>query len=430
MTCPQCGANLRADGTMTSVTCTYCGTQARIQARSRVFQVPQPLPTHLPPAPVVRQPVSKVVFLVPLVVMMAAGASGYVFSRNARRAVEQAVNAGKDRMDWHGDAPVLADADGDGEPDLIGTVRYVLDGDRVHLAAFSPRTGARLWQSEALGTGSTLSQLVLGAAGGLVYLALPDGTLAARDARTGAARWQVQLGEKVDGLCAGDGGAVVVEAADDRWWSVDAAGQRTEAKPLLRLDRSGSKPDDALRRFLALGVEGAPGVCTAIDNLAWSRPVGLLTLDNWSTLPTVDGMYVERLVRRPGGPTVAIGYKSPGTSVPMLAGLDGKRALWTAEIPGHDPLTSSSEDNLIGLSDRAAFALYTPGNGSSATIATAFDLADGRRLWERELAAPRVGSLRVVAVMAVGDVVLISSWNVLQALAQADGAPRFTIGTF
>ena len=441
VTCPQCGANLRVDGTVVAVTCQYCGTEARIQQRSRVFQVPRPLPSppshpHHPQAsmpPVARQNVSTLAVLIPIIVMVGvAGAGSYAamrFQRGVQRAVETSANAGKERVDWYGGAPVLADADGDGVADLIGFVHYILDDDRTHLAAFSSKTGARLWQSESLGKSETVNQAMLGAAADTIYYVTDDGVLHARDRANGTVRWQSPLGEKIDGMCAGAGsGEIVVQTADGQWWIVDGQGAKRPGTALTRLDRGGSKPDEALKQFHGVGGEGLPGLCLPIDNRAWQRPVQLLTIDNWSKLPTVPGVYVERLVRRPGGPVLAVGYKQPGTAVPMLARVDGKKVAWTTEVPATDPLTSSSDDKIIGMSERAAFVVYQPRSSSGPTRLAAFDLADGKRLWERDL-QQGVGSLSVGSVIVAGDVVIVATWGHLQALDQQDGTPRFVIGT-
>lgn len=435
VTCPHCGATLRVDDALASVTCAYCGTSARVQQRSRVLQVPRPpMPYPGPgaPVPVARQKVSRAVFL-PVVIAAGAMGAGLYFSSAAQRKVEQAVqaatSAGKERMDWWAAAPVVADADGDGADDLIGLVRYVLDGDRAHLAAFSGKTGARIWQGPQVGTGSALTQTVLAPAGDLVLMATQDGVLRAYDRRDGAARWELPMGEKVEAMCAGPApGEVAVRTADDAWSIVDAAGARRAGTKLVELAASGSKPNDAVARFRAIGPEGAPGVCLPIDNVGWQRPVGVLTIDHWSKLPAVPGMSVERLVRRPGGPIVAVGGKQPGTSVPMLARVDGTTVRWTAEIPATEPLTADAEDDEVGMSATAIYTVYSLANPTRPRLA-AFDLETGKRLWDVEL-RHGIGSLNVVGVMAIDDTVVVAAWSVVQAFDQATGAPRYQIGTF
>jgi len=444
--CPQCGANLRVEEHLTSVTCQYCGTVASIQQRSRVFQVPQPLPPQAfypppqyPPQqlpyvpPIARQRVSALVFLVPIVMMVAAGGgASYLAMRGVAKGTQVAAKyqqVAKQRVDWYGAAPVTTDVDGDGTLDLVGFVHYVLDGDHAHLAAFSGTTGAPLWQSENLGKSSELNQADLGGAGDFVYWTSVDGVLHARDRKTGAIRWELSLGEKVESMCASPvAGEVTLVTADGQWWIVDATGQKRSTNPLLRLDSSGSKPDDVLKRFLAIGPDGAPGVCVNINTGAWQRPVGLLTLDSWSTLPKIEGMNVERLIRAAGGPTIAVGSKTPGTRVPMLARLDGKKVPWMIEIPSTDRLTASSEDHLAGMSSTAVYVLYQPRSSSGPTLLVAFELATGERLWEQEV-KQGIGSLTVVGIVVTGDTVTVASWSALQGFATSDGAPRFVIGT-
>src|SRR3954469_23647736 len=47
--CPECGATTRANGDI--VTCTYCGTESRVQRRTQVLQRPIQLPPVGPTQP-------------------------------------------------------------------------------------------------------------------------------------------------------------------------------------------------------------------------------------------------------------------------------------------------------------------------------------------------------------------------------------------
>jgi len=77
---------------------------------------------------------------------------------------------------WAGSAPLVADIDGDGTPDLIGRARRVLPEDRITLVAVDGATGTR-WTSLRGGVGSAL--------------AISDGSfLLAVEIAIGATRWK------------------------------------------------------------------------------------------------------------------------------------------------------------------------------------------------------------------------------------------------
>jgi len=160
--CPNCNANLEIASTVASVTCAYCGTVSRIQARTAVFQTPKPMSRtepQLPQMPVARQRFSVLLAMLPTLIIAGLVAGGTFF---AKRGIPGLISS---RVLWAGHVPVLIDVDGDGVADPIGLVRYVMSNDRAHLAAYSGKTGAPLWESEPLGNYSELGQLQFAAMG-------------------------------------------------------------------------------------------------------------------------------------------------------------------------------------------------------------------------------------------------------------------------
>ena len=398
--------------------CTYCNTTARIQARSRVLQVPRPVTTEA--GPVARQRFSWLRML-PFVLLL--GIVGFVAVLGPR-----SLGARTDRRLWAGASqmPVLADVDGDGVDDVIGIVRYVADGDRAHLAAHAGATGARLWESPSLGDFVALGTYQLAVRGGLVLLADERGQLTARDTRTAAVRWTLAFAEKIEDLCAGTApGELVVLTADARAYVVDAAGIRRDGAPLVRLDRSNDRLPSL---FFQAGPEAAPELCVSLSGRPWQGIVGLLSFD-----PTfirerigIDGMRVERLARRPGGPVVAIGTKQPGTAVGMVTRLDDQRAAtWHREIPAVDPLVSRFDDQHVTMTDTAVLALYRPPAPAPPRV-TSIDLATGERQWD--VALPVGSRFTGTGLRATGDLVLVTSWTGVWALALADGRVRYVLG--
>ncbi|HVV86385.1 MAG TPA: PQQ-binding-like beta-propeller repeat protein [Kofleriaceae bacterium] len=426
VTCPNCGASLDAGTDAPSITCSYCGTTARVQTRSRVWQVPAPLPAapHAAALPVARQKVSALVVLPLLAVVVAivlpivviAGKAGHVFGPD------------RNRMGWWGTVPVLVDVDGDRTDDVVGFSRYVLDGDRMHLAAFSGLTGKKLWETPKLGTYTEVYQGVVAVAGDVVVLATQTGELRGFDRRTGAARWVAQLGEKVDAMCAGDASAIVIGTADRRWHRVALAdGARTDAPPLRTRSDDDDDGDPLGHLRGGGGGEREEGRCDPLPSSARDGMPGLVTVGSWN-LPAAPGMRVERMARRAaGGPTIAIGARQPGSPVPMLAArADDGSLRWKAVVPATDPLNSRADDKLVTISDDAVFATYEPGGSDDAPHLTAFALADGRRLWDVRVA--KGTTIVMTSLAVVGPNVVLSSWGHLQAFDRATGAPRFRLG--
>ncbi len=441
MRCPNCGASLTVDDGATSVACQYCGTTSRIQTRSRVLQVPRPLPTGgpQPGGPVARQRVNRAVLIGPAVFTAGViGFSGYMAQRSTervQRAISQQVpvSAGtnstpappEQRPDtWATGLPLVADVDGDGGDDLIGLTRNVMDGDRAQIGAFSGATGTPLWRGERLGTYSDTVQAVLYLAGDHVLMATPGGELRSFGTRDGAPRWTTAMGERIDAACAigGEAERVMVGTSDRRWHVitlVDGA-RRDAAEP----KRVGGRD----RKITPMAwVQGtlAADTCLPLPSSGREAMPGLTTADSWAKgLPSVDGMSLARVVRRGDGPVVAIGGKTPGTAVPMLAVLDGKRVRWSAAVPSSDPLQARAEDEHVTVSGDAVFQVWQDKDGPRLA---AFDLADGRRRWD--VALDKDQARVVVGAMIVGGRVLVAGWGGLQAFDAADGKPVYSLGS-
>ncbi|MBA2538245.1 MAG: PQQ-binding-like beta-propeller repeat protein [Deltaproteobacteria bacterium] len=455
--CPNCNANLQVQSTVISATCQYCGTVARIQARTAMFQIPKApaMPVQsaqmmnadriaqlqqLAKMPIAVQKASVFLVLLPLILMAVIGGGVYFAVNKARGTFGGLVG---NSMMWAGHPPTVMDLDGDGMGDLVGLVRYVHSGDRAHFAAYSGKTGNQLWESEQVGTYSDLTQTQFGGVGGVLYVATKDGKLIARNAKDkGTLKWEISFGEKIDAMC-GNGNELSVATADQKWWIVDAAGKKRAGKKLIRLDRDYTN-DDAKNHFASVGGEGGD-VCIP---LGWNHrtPSGVVALQAWRDVANIDGMRIEMLIKRPGGPAIAIGSKQPGTSVPLLARLgaapvpppeDPKKrrthrdekellpgAAWKTEVPAVDPLNSRLDAEHVTLSDKAVFALYQISN--SKHHLAAFDLASGKRLWDREIA--HGSGFVVVGLTFTGDVVALSTWSSLTAYAVSDGSDRYVVG--
>jgi hypothetical protein len=392
--------------------------------------------------PIAVQRASLLLVLLPIIVVMAVVGGGIFVATRAFRGGVGGFGGGS-KMMWAGNQPLLIDIDGDGVPDPIGVARYVQDGDRAHFAAFSGKTGGELWESEPIGNYSNISQDHLGASGNLILIASATGTLTARDAKAkGKVVWQVSFGEKIDMMCAAAGGEIAIATADQKWFVVNAKGAKRDGKKLIRLDRDYTN-DGARAAFEHVGGE-AGDVCVPLLAGRRSTP-GAITMRSWRDVANIPNMRIELLIKRLGGPTIVIGAKQPGTAVPMLARLgatpappsdDPKKrhahpdkehlpaAAWAIEVPAIDPLVSRLDAEHVAVSDKAVFALYQ--GASSTHRLTAFELASGKRLWDRPI---QHGSGFVpVGLTVTGDVVMLATWQNLIAFGIADGGDRFKIG--
>lgn len=455
--CPNCNANLQVESTVYSTTCQYCGTVSRIQARTAMFQIPKApaMPKQastmtnaeriaqlqqLAKMPVAVQRASLVLVLLPFLLMAAIGA-GVFFAVNKAGGIGGIT--GSNKMMWAGHPPALVDVDGDGTLDVIGLSRYVQDNDRATFSAYNGKTGDKLWETESLGKYGDLSQEVYGAVGDTLYISTKDGKLIARNAKSkGVVKWEISLGEKIDTMCA-LGKELALATADSKWWIIDASGKKREGLKLTRLVRDYTN-DGTKEAFERAGGE-AGEVCMP---LGWDHrvPPGVIALPGFGEMANVEGMNIEVMIKRPGGPTIAVGKKRPGTAVPLLARLNPKpapqpmpkkgyrdatetRALlataaWKIEIPASDPLNARLDEKHVALSDNAVFALYEI--SSSKHRLAAFSIADGKRLWDRDIT---YGSSFVpVSLTIVGDAVGITTWQNFTAYSVADGTERYQLG--
>ena len=456
--CPNCNANLQVESTVYSTTCQYCGTVSRIQARTAMFQIPKPpaMPKQaasmtnadriaqlqqLAKMPVAVQRASLVLVLLPFILMAVVG--GAVFMA-VRKAGGIGGVLGSNTMMWAGHPPALSDVNGDGTPDVIGIARYVQDNDRAHFVAYDGKTGDKLWETETIGKYSDLSQDQYGAVGDTLYITTKDGKLIARNLKTsGVVKWELSLGEKIDAMCA-YGKELAITTADSKWWIIDAAGKKREGQKLVRLTRDYT--NDGIREAFDRAGGEAGDVCMP---LGWDHrtPPGVIALPGHSELANIAGMRIEVLIKRPGGPAIAVGNKQPGTSVPLLARLapspaqtpmprKGGRteqerkallpsAAWRVDVPASDPLNARLDNKHVTISDKAVFALYEISN--SKHHLAAFSIADGKRLWDRELT--HGSGFVIVSLTVVGDMVGVTTWQSFTTYSAADGSERYRIGS-
>jgi outer membrane protein assembly factor BamB len=433
--CPNCAAVLRVSADAMTVDCEYCHTQSQVQRRTRMLQLPvKMLPPPPPPRPgapsgppprspmraarqVVRRSMIVVTTVAGLLPFVGFGAVFLAMRghfeqaadvvREALRPAARTVGAiggggavaAGDRDDgssWVGiSAPIFTDVDDDEVADLLGRIRYVQDGDRVHLVAVSGATGKRLWQSPTIGTYGDTIQSRTSVLGDVVLFANSTGALSAFERASGKTRFTASLPDRAERFCRRGEGAVVVEAADGTWHQLALAdGAARKVRKEARCERVVHDERESVDPALAV-----------------TRP------RRWSQA----GMRVERVLRRGRGPAVATGWRSRGTSVPMVAGLDARgRVTWKAEVPDGRPLEASQgSGGLWTVTGQLLCGTYQRTGRVSSTHVTCFALDDGKRAWD--LVLPPSASTPLTSLVSSGERLYLSGWGLLLGIDGATG---------
>jgi hypothetical protein len=352
--------------------------------------------------------------VVVLLMLLGAGAAFFL----ARRATPTPVAIGGGGSTGGGSGPVatsiparadswegvhgivFADANGDGVPDVVGRLREAGGADRISLGAFDAATGRKLWESAPLGTYHDTFQGLLGFEQDTLVLCGATGKTSGVGLRDGKTRWSGTLPEKATALCKGDRpGEVRVVLADASSVVLRLADGRTSA-PAPRSGGCARIPNDEK--------DGDPGYETR----------SMMTVE-------ANGMTARVALQRPGGPEILLGYRSKGTSVPMIAAVfaDPLRS-WKSDMPGTNPLetgTSMSQEGVVTAS--RACADYGFSSMVKPHMVVCFDLA-GHRLWETAL----LDTAPISAIQSDDRRVFVSQWGRLTVLDAARGTHLYSIG--
>ncbi len=394
--CPECGARLEVAGDAPSATCAYCGTVARVQRRTQVLQLPIRLP---PPAEHEPRHVAKEVRTgtgkLALAVTLIAGVGAPLAVIGAM--IARSLGA-FDTTYWDGGHLAIADVDHDGVDDFIGLDRNVRK-DRMQLAAFSGKDGHTIWRTPSLGTYNAIYEDEMVVAGDVIVLADKLAHVDGYDLKTGAHRWRATASEVATPCRSPAGAPAIVKTKDGAVWTVGLA-------------------DGKLERTNA--------ACDEID--FGLHPVsGASEVRGHSFETKVAGMYVDAVYARGDGPRIVVGNKDPGTSIPMVAAIDGSAAtLWRAEVPGHDPLTvKTGRPEYLAISDREVAVVYEREDKAPWELVV-LDRATGARRFE---VIGKKSQMDVVASVAISrTAVAVSTWGMLEVFDHASGKLLFTRG--
>jgi hypothetical protein len=400
------------------VTCTYCGTQSRVQRRTQVLQRPIPLPPiqyFVPVATQVRRThriwlVVGIITVLPMVVggsMCLVGRSlGMMPTGSPVAATSSPPPAASAReRDWESAHPIIVDVDGDGIEDVIGVQRQ-LTPDGMRLAALSGADGHLLWKTPDLGAYIDVYRYVATLAGGTVLFfdVTTAPRLAAYDAHTGANKWNVVPTEIVSAICGtAASGEVTLVTKDEARFTLDlATGGLTP--------QTGKKPP-----------------CPALPSTDYMRVRKLHEGPHHNYRPP--GMTNDEVLGGPGS-WIVTGHKTPGTEIPMLAVIDDKdKLVWSAQVPGLEPMKAKRyAPEHVAYDARTIAVGYERPDHDAPPWLTAFDRATGRRLFELEVAKGTSSFWRITEVRIGTKLIYVTVNASLRAFDRDTGAPRWVLG--
>lgn len=391
-------------------TCSYCSTTSRVSRPPPEAPIPDILRRSSQP-PVIEQPIvypearrglGSVARLFGTLATLAAVGMGVWTAAGGGRG----LFSGPSSVDGLA-APLLADVDGDGVRDAVARSRYVSDGDRMHFAAFSGVDGHLLWESKALGSYNDVYQDRVMLAGDQLVVGELRGSLSAWRLRDGNLLWRTELGERTENGCVAGEGTVLVLTTDKRWHSVSLAdGRSTDA--------------------------AAPDVCVPLAAYSNVNPrrADVEERERWergSELPSApSGMSLDHYVRRrPEGPWIALGTRSPGTRAPLLARMADGAAVWTTVVPERPMEAEESAPEHVWLSEDSVVTIYKTGAEGTLHLAR-FAVSNGMRLWATAIPT---GSMGVPAgISGDSENVWVAIWGRVECFDLATGAHRFTVG--
>jgi hypothetical protein len=298
--------------------------------------------------------------------------------------------------------PLLFDVNDDGAEDAL-IVALKTGGTARHLRALDALTGATLWKTDDLGTDVEHIALV-----GDAVLWITASKFRGFDARTGRARFIADLPEHATGVCETRLGGFLL-TADKKVHAVD---------PATGVLTPRSTPD-------ASATTSIEPACVP----AWStfRSFGRLVRTQESPRVLTEGMDVSTVLHfgTDALPALALGRRSKGSAIPMLAGLRDGQTLWKLELPATAPLEVEPGDPTAGtIAAGRAYASYQRTSPRGFTV-VAVALSSGQRYWEA--AVPRRRNTRVT-LRASDRQVFASADSSLYALSVTDGRLLWRVG--
>ncbi|PRP90180.1 hypothetical protein ENSA5_67020 [Enhygromyxa salina] len=449
LVCQGCGANLDAMDDRRVIQCGYCGTTNQIKRTvheqpRQAPPPPQPQTSFPPPPAQVNLPqaanagggagrgVLTIILLTTCLPMLIGGMCTFMGLQTTSELLDglgvgfegsnkSGVNARK--YGWNSKRPFVADVNGDGTDDIIGTITEP-GSEQLLLTAMSGSDWSTLWEVD-LGKRANLpnsalyfepqSKLVLFGVGAALY---------AYDGGSGAERWVASLPDALEVVTV-DGDHLWVATIDEAGHDLDlASGKVTPAA---------SEPGAAVKTLRDdTGYELIPELGKL--DLKYDQYDGLRVQQAFcpeQDLPFALGRRDSAEAKRCANPHgLAFATRDKGTDVPYLIGYDRgtKAETWRVQLTKAGSL--ETVDRGLGQ-PRAeyvgadAIVSFVPSSDNNARIRQ-LSLVDGSTKWETTLTRTSVEN---VDGMVVGDgVVFVKYGQRIHVLSQADGEELVRLG--
>ncbi|KIG17263.1 hypothetical protein DB30_03446 [Enhygromyxa salina] len=448
LVCQGCGANLDATDDLRVLQCGYCGTTNQIKRTVHQQPAPPPQPPlqqqqmyYAPPPNQVNtvstggsgagKAVLIIVLLVTFLPLVIGGIVAFTVFQSANEVFEQVKSgintatavANSRKYLWRNGRPFVADVNGDGVDDVIGTINEI-GSQQLTLTAMSGSDWSTLWEVD-LGRMSELPNPTLYYEPGsqLVLLGL-GATLRAYDAKTGADRWLASLPDKLEALAI-NGDHLWVATIDDAAsliTLVDGKLSPGQPKPpagakLLRDDAG----YDLIPELRELDVKGNQFPDLRVQQAFCPK----------EDLPVVRGRRhddASKVCANPHG--LAFVTRDKGTKIPHILGYarDTKAELWRVQLTKAGSL--ETVDGGFGQ-PRAEFVgddaiiSFVPDNDDQARIRR-ISLVDGATKWETTLVGD--GHENVDGMVAGSGFVVVTFGQTMRVLSLDSGAPVAKLG--
>jgi outer membrane protein assembly factor BamB len=308
------------------------------------------------------------------------------------------------------DGPMLADANGDGVPDVIGHVHWKTDGH--YLAAFDGASGKLLWRTKSTEGVVEAERAIVGD----LFLAGDDlGKVQTWRIARGKPAWTGQLTGKMASVCA-DGSSAVLEASDKTFTRFDLATGNQSAVDLGGKERPSCSPVYAS----AVG-----GLETPTYHTIDSRDFNAYQLPDRQPVPGMNAR--AALVPTHTGLVYVLGSRDAEPSVAMVAAVESGKVLWKDIVPGVDPEDAEANvTSFVGASDGTNVVIpYSLRDSHEGVRMAAFVGRTGKRLWDVEVYKGKAGSHGIT--MEAGRVYYASS-STLYVLSAANGKVLYQLG--
>ncbi|WP_141588350.1 PQQ-binding-like beta-propeller repeat protein [Myxococcus sp. AB056] len=428
--CPRCHAPIVLEEGRVLYTCGYCNASIDTQGEKAPrpeYQAPAVTGTGANTAALVVGGIVSLCFMAGLVAFLSFSSATEstdgptptsVPGLSPVVAVPPPVAEKKAKFQWNSQGvPLAVDLNGDGTADIIGRIRRhsSVPGKtetRDQVAAFDGKSFELLWEADLEGTASDLSGAVHVVHQGDRVVMSEPGAVHLLEPKTGKPLGRVALSDKPNRLCIpkDDTESVWVEVVDGQNLSFNT--KTATARPAIE----------------------PPPPCAPVK---WNHQLCFVPVFRKSpvpcvrprNLPAVPGFQAEHVYKLEDL-DVAMGERSPGSRVPMVAVFrrGEKAALWTENVADMDPRNvKESTVDVVDFSEDALFMVYALKEGGEQLVRR--DLLTGRVGWDVPIPNSKSGS-GVSQIRVHGGRVYVPHWVWLDVFDAKTGNLIGTLGTW